>query len=185
MDRSAGTEVLSLWKQQMREEPIVPLDDTRAKAERLDAKTKRWRVLTVGLFILLLIKSGVEVWIQTETLERAGDLLIMAALVYVAYRYRTWRQAAPPAALGRTSCADFYRAELVRQRDLSKDSWGYLLPFAPGVTLALVGSALEERPATHVIALVTLSVGLFLGIAWWNARTVRRFQREIDAIEAS
>jgi len=74
----------------------------------------RWRVVTAVLFILLLIKGALEVWIQTETLERAGDLLLMAALVYIAYRpgglrqrirespdqptdrdYRPWRRALP------------------------------------------------------------------------------------------
>ena len=81
--------------------------------------------MTAVLFILLLIKGALEVWIQTETLERAGDLLLMAALVYIAYRYRKLRVAAPPVALGRTNCREFYRAELVRQRDLSKDSWAF------------------------------------------------------------
>ena len=111
----------------------MPLDEIRAKAERLDTKTRRWRVVTAVFFILLLIKGASEVWIQTETLERAGDLLLLAALVYIAYRYRKLRLAAPPVALGRTNCREFYRAELVRQRDLSKDSWGFLLPFVPGM----------------------------------------------------
>ena len=88
-------------------------------------------------------------WIQPETLERAGDLLTIAALVYIAYRFRKQRLSAPPVALGRTNCVDFYRAELVRQRDLSKDSWGYLLPFVPGVALALFGGGFEDRPTSQ------------------------------------
>lgn len=185
MDSNADAEVLSLWQQQTREERIMPLDDIRTKAERLDAKTRRWRVITVVLFILLLIKGALEVWIQTETLERAGDLLLMAALVYVAYRYRKRRLAAPPVALGRTNCVEFYRAELVRQRDLSQDNWGFLLPFVPGMTLAMLDGVLEARPTSHKIVLVLLGVALFLGIAWWNAHTTRKFQNEIDAMDVS
>ena len=151
----------------------MPLDDIRTKAERLDAKTRRWRVVTAVFFILLLIKGAVEVWIQDGMLERAGDLLTMAALVYVAYRYRKQRLAAPPVALGRTNCVDFYRAELVRQRDLSKDSWGYLLPFVPGMALALFGGGFENRPTSQLIAIVVFGVALFLGSAWWNAYTAR------------
>jgi hypothetical protein len=184
-DLLADAELLSLWQQQTRDQPMMPPDDTRTQAERLDARARRRRVITVVVFILLLIKGALEVWIQTETLERAGDLLMMAALVYVAYRYRKWRLAAPPVALGSTTCVDFYRAELVRQRDLSKDSWGYLLPFVPGVALALFGGGLEDRPTSHMIALVALGVGLFLGIAGWNAHTVRKLQHEIDARDAS
>jgi hypothetical protein len=182
MDSSSDAEVLTLWQHQAREEPILPLDGIRTKAERLDAKTQRWRVVAAVLLILLLIKGALEVWIQTETLERAGDLLNMAALVYIAYRYRKWRLAAPPVALGSTNCREFYCAELVRQRDLSKDSWGYLLPFVPGMTLAVFGSGFESRPTSQLIAIIVLGVALFFGVAWWNAHTARKLQNEIDAL---
>jgi len=92
---------------------------------------------------------------------------------------------APPVALGRTNCVDFYRAELVRQRDLSQDSWGFLLPFVPGMALALLDGVLEARSTSQLIALVAGGVGLFLGIAWWNAHTARKLQDEIDGLDAS
>ena len=184
MDSNADAEVLRLWQQQTREDPTMPLEDIRTKAERLDAKTRRWRVITVGLFILLLIKVALEVWMQTEMLERAGDLLLIAALVYAAYRYRTWRRAPPPVALGTTNCLDFYRSELVRQRDLSQDSRGYLLPFVPGMALAMLDGILEARPTSQKIVLVLLGIALFLGIAWWNAHTARTLQDDVDALDA-
>jgi hypothetical protein len=185
MTGHSDAEVLALWQQQAREEPIVPLDDIRVKAERLDAKRHRMRVWMASFFVLLLIKQAVEVWFQDAILERAGDLLNMAALVYVAYRYRQQRLAAPPVALGRTNCVEFYRAELVRQRDLSKDSWGYLLPFVPGTTLAVFGRGFEHRPFGQIIAIIVLGVAVFLGVHGWNMYTARKFQREIDALDAS
>jgi hypothetical protein len=184
MESSADTEILRLWEQQSRAEQIMPLDDIRTKAERLDTKTRRWRAATAVLFVLLLIKGALEVWIQEGMLERAGDLLLMAALVYIAYRYRKQRLAAPPVALGRTNCVDFYRAELVRQRDLSKDGWGFLLPFVPGMALAVFGSAFESRPTRQLIAIIVLGVALFLGVAWWNAHRARKLQSELDALDA-
>jgi uncharacterized membrane protein YfcA len=185
MESTADTEILRLWEQQSREEQIMPLDDIRTKAERLDKKTRRWRLATAVLFALLLIKGALEVWIQEGILEKAGDLLLMAALVYTAYRYRKQRLAAPPAALGRTNCIDFYRAELVRQRDLSQDSWRCLLPFVPGVALALLDGVFEARTTSQLIAIVAGFVGLFLGIAWWNAHTARKLQSEIDTLDAA
>jgi hypothetical protein len=163
----------------------VPPDDIRTKAARLDAKSRRRRVWLALFFILLLIKGALEVWFQEGILERAGDLLNMAALVYVAYRYRTQRLAAPPVALGRTNCVGFYRAELVRQRDLSKDSWGYLLPFVPGTMLAVFGRGFENRAPGQIVAIIVCGVTLFLGVHWWNMYTARKFQREIDALDAS
>jgi uncharacterized membrane protein YfcA len=184
MEPNVDTGILGLWQQQSREERLMPLDDIRTKAERLDAKTRRWRVITAVLFVLLLMKGALEVWTQEGMLERAGDLLLLVALVYIAYRYRKQRLAAPPVALGRTNCADFYRAELVRQRDLSKDGWGFLLPFVPGMALALLDGRLEARSTSQLIAAVASGVGLFLGIAWWNAHTARRLHNDIDALDA-
>jgi hypothetical protein len=185
MESNADIEILSLWQKQARQEEMMPLDEIQTKAERLDAKTRRWRVVTAMLFILLLIWESWQVWIQPDMLERAGDLLTIAAFVYVAYRFRKQRMAVPPVALGRTNSADFYRAELIRQRDLSKDSWGYLLPFVPGVALALFGGGFADRPTSQLIALVTFGVALFLGVAWWNAHTARRLQNEINDFDAS
>jgi hypothetical protein len=185
MESNADTEILRLWMIQAREEPLTPVDEIRTRAERLDTKTLRWRVLTAALFILVLIVEAWQVWRGEEMLERAGDLLTIAAFVYIAYRFRKQRLAAPPVALGRTNCIDFYRAELVRQRDLSKDSWGYLLPFVPGVVLALLGRGFENRPPGQIIAIIVFGVAFFLGVHWWNMYTARKFQREIDALDAS
>jgi hypothetical protein len=185
MNTHSDAEVLALWQQQAREEQTVPLDDIRAKAQRLDAKSRRMRVWMTLFFILLLIKGAVEVWFHDALLERAGDLLLITALVYVAYRYRKQRLAAPPVALGRTNCVKFYRSELVRRRDVSKDSWGYLLPFVPGITLAILDGVLADRPTTNRLVLVLLGAALFLGIAWWNAHAARKLENEIRALDIS
>ena len=178
-------EVLRLWQEQAVEKHTMPLDEIRTKAEHLDRKTRRWRVIAVPLFIVLLIAESFKAWIQDAMLERAGALLTIAALAYVAYRFRKYLQAAPPVALGRTNGLEFYRSELIRQRDLSKDNWGYLLPFVPGVALGLFGDGFEHRPTSQVVALIASGVSLFLVIAWWNARAARKLQKEIDALDAS
>src|SRR5262245_24709789 len=108
MDFNADIAIRSLWQQQEHEQRIIPLDDIRAKAERLDAKARRWRSGTVLLFVLVMMIEGVQVWMETAPLERAGDALTIAALLYIAYRYRRQRMAAPPVALGSTNSLEFY-----------------------------------------------------------------------------
>ena len=161
----------------------MPLDNIRAKAMRLDRKTRRWRIGTVSLVILIVIVEAWQVWRGEDVVERSGDPLTIAAFVYVAYRYRKQALAAPPVALGETNCVDFYRAELARQRDLSKDGWGFLLPFVPGVSLALFGGRLVDRPIGQIVAVVAFGVALFLGIAWFNVYTARKLQKAIDALD--
>ena len=173
--------VWNFWQQQAREEHVMPLDDIRDTAERLDARTRRWGGFTQLLVALLVIVEAWKVWFGDALLERAGDSLTIAAFLYISYRYRTQRMAAPPVALGSTNSLEFYRAELLRQRDLSKDSWGYLLPFVPGVTLALFGDGFQA-PLSQTIVIIIFGVGLFLGVACWNEYTARRLQREIDEL---
>jgi hypothetical protein len=60
-----------------------------------------------------------------------------------------------------------------------------MLPFVPGMALALLDGVLEAHPTSQLIALVAGGVGLFLGIAWWNAHTARKLQNEIDGLDAS
>ena len=78
MDTDFDSWILELWQTQSREEVPMPLDDIRTMAERLDMKTRRWRVLTAALFILVLIVEAWQVWRGEEMLERAGDLLTIA-----------------------------------------------------------------------------------------------------------
>ena len=160
----------------------MALSDIRMKALHLDNKTRRWNAIGAISVVLMLLAESWQVWINPELLERTGDALTIAALLYISYRYYS-RHRAAPMALGSTTCVEFYRAELVRQRDLASDSWGYLLPFVPGVTLSLLGGPLQDRrPASHVIALAAFGVALFLGTAWLNAHAARKLQKELNAL---
>jgi hypothetical protein len=117
-------------------------------------------------------------------LDRVGDLLSIAALVYVAYRFRGYgRIGSMPAGLGLTSSVDLYRSQLARQRDLTINGWKYLLLFVPGVSLSLFGRALD-RSLNQNIAVAAFGVALFMVVAWLYARTARKLQKEIDLLSA-
>src|SRR5262245_18815213 len=119
-----------LWRDQTREERGMPIDDIRSKAERFDQKSRRWNIFTGALFVVLIAVETWQVWIERELLERVGDLLTMAALAYMLFwfrRYATGRF--DSARLGRTGSVDFYREQLVLQRNLASHPWAYLALF--------------------------------------------------------
>jgi hypothetical protein len=185
MASNTDTHLHRLWQEQARDARTTPLGEIQAKAEQLDTTTRRWNAVGALTIILMVIAEAWQVWVNEELLERTGDTLTIAALLYVAYRYRAHRRAPRPAALGSTTCVEFYRAELVRQRDLASDSRAFLMPFVPGVTLSLLAGNLEGFPTFRLIGVAAFGVAMFLGIAWWNAYTSRKRQREIDALDAS
>jgi hypothetical protein len=185
MANDPDREMARLWQAQPREEHTMSLAEIRAKAERFEAKTRRWNRVGGASIVVLVIANAVEVlWPGQDILERTGDLLTIAALLYVAYEYRKrGRMASMPEGLALTSCIDFHRAQLASQRDLSRQSARYLLPFVPGVTLSLLGGAFQGMPTPRLVAVAAFGVALFLGVAWVNARTARKLQQEIESLE--
>ena len=175
-------DVHRLWRGQPREEPAIPIDDIRSKAERFARKTRRWNIATVVLFGALIIVEGWQVWREPLLLERVGDSLTIAALIAVAFRLRGYViSPGTSPGLAMTSSVEFYRQELTSQRDLARHPWRYLILFVPGVALSLFGNALN-RPATQNAAIAVFGVALFLGVAWLNSRTARTLQRDIDEL---
>jgi hypothetical protein len=116
--------------------------------------------------------------------ERAGDSLMLLALLFVVYRFwRHVRAEIAPSTLGVANCVEHYRSRLRRQRDLSRDGWKFILPFAPGVGLILFGRALEGRPPLQVMSLIVLALAMFVGTLWVIARGARKLEREIAALD--
>jgi hypothetical protein len=44
---------------------------------------------------------------------------------------------------------------------------------------------LGERSLSQTVAVISFGVALFLGVAWWNAYSARKLQKQIDALDAS
>jgi hypothetical protein len=173
-----------LWRQQSQPPQPMPLDEVRVRAAAFDRRVQRWRTIGGVLFALLIAKNAWEVWIAPDALERAGDLLLLAALLYVGYWFRAHARAeTSPAALGRATCVEHYRSRLVRQRDLSRDSWKWVLPFVPGLAVSLLGGLMEPRPAGQIAALIVIATATLAIVLWMNGRTARQIERELAALD--
>jgi uncharacterized membrane protein len=173
-----------VWRQQPLGRQTVSLETIRAKARDFDTKVRRWSMVSGLTFALLLVKNVWEVWVDTDVVERAGDLLMVFALLSVVYLFRRHVRAhVAPSTLGLTNCIEHYRSQLLRQRELSRDGWKYVLPFVPGLGLIIFGRALEGRPASQVVALIVGTLALFIGVVWVIARSSRKLEREIAALD--
>ena len=181
MDESPQ-DVHRLWQQQPREEKRMSTDDVRAKAERLERRVKRWKITGGLLFAVIIAAELWQIGRPNPLLERTGDLLTIAAFVYMAYWFRRYAPVdAVPQALGRTGSVDFYRSRLERQRELASRRWRYLAVFIPGVTLSLFGRAME-RSVEQNAAIAVFGVLLFVVVAWVIGRTGRQMQHEPDEL---
>ena len=171
-----------LWRDQPREEHQMSVEDIRSRAEQLEQRVRSINIATAALVAVVILVEAFQIWKSRELIERAGDMLTIAAFIYVAFRFRGHVTVqSTPAGLGRTSSAVFYREQLVRRRDLSSHPWRFLLPFVPGVALSLLGGVMNGTP-TQMGAAATFGVALFVGVAWWERRRALRIQEEIDEV---
>lgn len=119
-----------LWRGQPREEDQMSVEDIRSKAERLEHRVRSLNIATAALFAAVILVEAWQIRRSGELVECVGDLLTIAAFVYVAFRFRgNVAVRAMPAGLGLTGSVQFYRDQLARRRDLSAHPWPFLLPF--------------------------------------------------------
>jgi len=173
------SDVQRLWREQPREGPAISIAEIRARAQRFDERVRGWTVTGGVLFAVIVVVELIQISFERDLLERLGDLLTVAAFVYVGAQFHRHVPGAAPAHAGTTSSVEFYREQLARHRDMALRPWVFLVPFIPGVGLSLFGRALERSPETNV-AIALLAVALFVSVAWVQRRTGRQLAREFD-----
>ena len=53
----------------------------------------------------------------------------------------------------------------------------------PGFGLIIFARVLEGRPASQVASLIVVAVAMFVGVLWTIARSARKLEREIAALD--
>lgn len=174
------------WQEQPGEEASMSVTDIRARADAHAERTRGQNRLTYIVVTAAVAANLLEFALEMSVMERVGAGLTFLALVLVLLYYRHARgPVTMPEDLGLEQSVDFYRAQLVRQRDLVRRFWLWgALPFLPGIALSMLGDS-QERPLTigRGAALVTV-LGLVVAlIGWMNKREAERLRQEITGVD--
>jgi len=189
-------ELLNLWQSQEPQATSMSAKELRDASSKLE-KRVFWRNSREYLGAAIVVASfGYYLYKFESALLRAGSALTIAgALFVVMYLYRKGAAETMAAGQQSNSCMEFYRMELVRQRDLLLSVWKwYLMPFVPGLGLFLLGmlQMVLRQPAAHlhygVVALwfgfsFAFCAGIFAGVEWLNRKAAKALQKEIDALD--
>lgn len=178
----------NLWKAQAVSTTALETDELISNARRFQRRVS-FRNLTEYLAAVLVIMVFIYyIWAFPFTLMRIGSgLIIIGALVVVQQMHLRASSRPLPGAHGSMSCLEFYRAELVRQRDALLAVWlWYVGPFVPGMVVFRWGVETEmdaSAPFARGVVANLVIAAVMLGVIGFNFWTARRLQGKIDRLD--
>ena len=177
----------TLWKDLATNPVPVSADDLRRESRKLRGGVGLRNWFASGVSFFVVVAYSVYFFVFKTALERIGSALAIAGAINVIVQFLR-RPARPMPDAVAIECIRFYRAELERQRDfhLGKGVFSWLLPFLPGPIVWAIGFALAHPVFAPFIKLEMAAFLLIAAIVVpLNLRMARKFQRRIDALDAS
>jgi hypothetical protein len=192
-NESPSTDLKNLWQSQPTEPPRIYPGQLRKKIDKFERRIfwRNLREYAAGLVVIAIF--GFYEWRFRTLLVRLGSGMIIAGTLYVMYQlHRRASRRPAPAALGASTCIEFHRTSLERQRDALRTVWSwYLLPFVPGLSVLAIGSIASQRAAhpgslgqlvISVLASQGIIPALFFAVWKLNRRAAEKLQAQIDEL---
>ena len=166
---------------------------TEALRQRSGKFEKRIRLRNIREYVASLVAALAFGYFFVTThavLFRVAYVLFIAGLGWVVFQlHRRGSARSMPAAMGTSTCLQFFRAELERQRDIVKNvlPW-YLAPLVPGfvfLTAAYMRALPFPAGLASAVCLDGVVALLFLVIWKMNRRAANHLQCIIDELYAA
>lgn len=181
-----------LWVNQQCESFTMSIDEIRARASELQSIVRRRNFVEYAVGGVLIVIFGAVAFVASTPLAKLGCALIAVGVAVVMWRLHAQAGAASEDEMSiANGWAQFYRQELVRQRDALKGVWlWYLGPLIPGMTLYWFSIGVKSAEsdsflwgwATTVFGLAATAC-VFAAVASANKRAAAALQAEIDMLD--
>lgn len=184
--------VQNLWLSQPRENFTMSTEEIRSRASRLHANVSARNTREYVVGALLIIIFGYFAWTSKTLFEQLALALTVVGIGVTLWGlHRQARTAGSDEIFMVTNWSDFYRMQLVRQRDALRRIWTwYLGPLLPGLVMFWIAAGSKFLASGNLlmggsIILVGLAVTaiVFGSIAAANRKAADQLQEEIDALE--
>ena len=168
----------------------MSIEQVQESAGKLQRKIEFRNAREYVAAFLVVVFFGYEFTRAADLLVRAGFALLIAGMVYLVWHLSSkgsWRPL--PKDAGLSSCIEFKRRELERQRDLVSSVWRwYLGPLIPGMAVLLVGFFRAnpghlQHPAFIVVPEAIFFAAICFGVARLNSNAARKLQQQIDELD--
>ena len=194
-NKSASEDIKNLWQSQPAESPRIRPEDFLRKMDKFERRIFWRNMREYAAGVVVIASFGYYGWKLHGLLVRLGAGLIIAGALTVMFElHRRGSVRTAPADLGLSTCIDFHRKSLERQRDALRTVWTwYLLPFVPGLAVFEIGSAMNQWKAHpvglgHLVTSLLISGGIiaavFFGVLRLNQWAAGKLQKRIDELIA-
>lgn len=190
----------NLWQGQPTEPTRMSPEDFRNRMRKFERTIARRNIGEYVASTFVVILFAFYAWKFPTLSLRIGCGLIIAGTLYVVYQLHRRASAKPaPAEWALTSCIEFQRQQMTRQRDaLQSVLMWYLLPFLPGMIVFLLGlfqfvmdiARSAGRPFPMGIAIASFSfialciTAVFFAVWKLNNWAAKKLQVQIDELDA-
>jgi len=182
--------VRDLWQSQNVEHTPMTLEQIREKAHNYQRKIRRRNAVEYVAIASTSVFFAWTIFLVPLAGMRVGAALCILGGWYVAYQlHRRARPRIAPADLALANCMEFYRGELVRQRDFLRGIWRwYLGPMIPGLAwLAVAAGVANPGHLPHVWRFLggyaVVAALAFLLIARTNLKAAGKLQKGIEELD--
>jgi len=183
--------VKQAWQASVEIAGTPPLDEVRKSADKFYRIVRRRNLIEYVACAVAIVVFSVKIFTWPHILHKLAAAMLVAAVIYVPWQLHRRASAVPPQMAGTMPIYDYFRGQLVRQRDAVKGIfWWYLLPFIPGMGLVFAANGYYpeiEAAGPPIWARWLVLAGLFaifFGVWWLNQFVARKLQKRIDEIDA-
>ena len=176
----------SLWKDQPVTVSTYTTDNLRTRLRRQQGMYQLRNLVEYIAGGFVILGFGAYLLLPFSLLIKASCVVLIASTLYVMWQLHRRASVAPPPAEG--DLTSFQRQQLVRQHDALSTVWKwYLLPFAPGMTLMLIGQAMVLPTGRWLFLAMGLGLvfAVFGVIGLLNHYAARRIARQIEDLDRS
>ena len=176
----------ALWKQEEEHSPMS-IAQIRHDSEAFQKRARKGDLIEYFACAAVVLCSSIYAWVLPSFRMKLASLTMIVATLFVAYQLRRHgaARALSPDSAG-ASILEFHRRELVRRRNLLRDSWWLFVAPLMVAMLVFLGCLARDRPEARLPLLVFCGAVFAMGVAigLYNRWQARRLQRQIDELDS-
>lgn len=184
--------VQTLWVNQQNEGFTMSTEEIRTRAGNMQSLVSRRNFLEYLVGGVLIVFFAAMTFIVPYPLSKLGCALIAIGTAFVMWRlFAVARAGTVSEAAAANDWSQFYRSELVRQRDALQGVWRwYLSPLIPGMVVYWLAIGIRSIGTSAAVWEWAIAVGglaltafVFVAVAAANQKAAAALQAEIETLD--